>query len=85
MRLGGDITDIMTRKQLADFLQVTEKTVDRMRKEGMPCFKVASNIRFNKEKVIEWLEQNRDATEEKSYSKININILPENKKSTREN
>ena len=72
------MSEILTRKQLAEFLQVTERTVDRMRKEGMPCFTVASNIRFNKEKVIEWLEQNRDATEQKSYSPITVTVLPPN-------
>ncbi len=70
------MSDIMTKKQLAEYLQVTERTIDRMRKEGLPCFKVATNIRFNKQKVIEWLEKFKDATE-KNIDHISINVLPE--------
>lgn len=49
--------DILTRDQLAKLLQVTEKTVDRLRKEGMPFFKVGTNIRFEKEAVLNWLKE----------------------------
>ena len=50
--------DILTREQLAKILQVTEKTIDRLRKEGMPFFKVGANIRFEKEAVLKWLKEN---------------------------
>ena len=50
--------EILTREQLAKLLQVTEKTVDRLRKEGMPFFKVGANIRFDKEEVLKWLREN---------------------------
>lgn len=48
---------ILTREELAKFLKVTERTIDRLRKEGMPWYKVGVNVRFNKEKVLQWLEE----------------------------
>lgn len=50
--------EIFTREQLAKFLQVTERTIDRLRKEGMPFFKIGTNIRFEKEAVLKWLKEN---------------------------
>ncbi len=50
--------EILTKQQLAKFLQVTERTIDRLREEGMPHFKVGKVIRFEKEAVLNWLKQN---------------------------
>jgi len=49
--------EILTKKELADTLKVTEKTVDNLRKKGLPFFKVGNNIRFDKNKVLSWLEK----------------------------
>jgi len=49
--------EILTREELSKLLKVTERTIDRLRKEGLPWFKVGVNVRFNKEKVLKWLEQ----------------------------
>lgn len=49
--------DILTKEEIAKLLKVTVRTVDRMRSEGMPYFKVGNAVRFRKEKVIQWLEQ----------------------------
>ena len=48
---------IMTKKELAVFLKVTERTVDKIRKRGLPCFKIGKCIRFEKEKVLRWLNE----------------------------
>ena len=34
--------EVLTKEELAKFLKVTERTVDRMRDEGMPYFKIGS-------------------------------------------
>lgn len=50
-------SDILTKEELAELLQVTVRTIDNLRKKGMPFFKVGDKVRFNKEKVLKWLEE----------------------------
>ena len=45
--------EILTKEELSKLLKVTERTIDRMRDEGMPYFKIGSNVRFFKEKVMQ--------------------------------
>lgn len=49
--------EVLTKGELAKLLKVTERTIDNLRKEGMPYFKVGVNVRFNRSKVLDWLEQ----------------------------
>jgi excisionase family DNA binding protein len=49
-------SEILNKEELAELLKVNIRTIDRLRKEGMPSFKVASNIRFDKKSVLEWLK-----------------------------
>jgi len=53
--MGED--EVLTKEELAKFLKVTERTVDKMRDKGMPYFKIGTNVRFRKEKVLKWLEE----------------------------
>jgi excisionase family DNA binding protein len=48
--------DVMTKEQLAEYLKISVKTVDRLRKEGMPSFKVLNMVRFSASDVLEWLK-----------------------------
>lgn len=52
--------DLLTRKELANELKVTERTVDlwRMHK-GLPFIKMGSLVRFEKDKVMEWLHSTK--------------------------
>lgn len=47
----------MTKEELAIFLKVTPRTIDRWRITGMPCLKAGKIVRFDKAKVIQWLER----------------------------
>lgn len=50
---GGEM---LTKKELAAHLKVTERTVDRYRDQGMPYFKTITGlIRFNLDDVMKWL------------------------------
>ena len=52
-------TDIMTIKEVANYLKMTEKTIYRLAKERkIPSFKVGGNWRFKKEAIDEWIERN---------------------------
>lgn len=52
---------MLTKKQLAEYLQVTTTTIDRMISRGIPRYKTSNNngaIRFDIEEVKEWLKKN---------------------------
>ena len=50
--------DIMTVKELADYLKIAEKTAYRFASEGkVPGFKVGSAWRFKKEEIESWIKR----------------------------
>lgn len=50
---------MLTKKELAKLLNVTERTIDRYREKGMPFIKLPTGtIRFELEKVNKWMEGN---------------------------
>lgn len=55
--LGIDnLPDIVTPKQLADFLQVSDQTIKRaIKSEKLKAFKVGKDWRIEKEAVKKWL------------------------------
>ncbi len=52
------VEEILTKEELATYLKVTERTIDRLRKKGMPFLKVGDTVRFKKDAVLKWLEEN---------------------------
>ena len=51
-------TDIMTIREVADYLKLTEKTAYRLTAEGkIPGFKVGGSWRFRKSEIDTWIEQ----------------------------
>lgn len=48
---------LLTEKELCQWLQIGRATAWRWRKEGMPYLKRGNIIRFDKDKVQEWLEK----------------------------
>ena len=50
--------DIITVKELADYLKIAEKTAYRFASEGkVPGFKVGSAWRFKKEEIDSWIKR----------------------------
>lgn len=49
---------LMTRNDLAAFLQVTTRTVDNLRGKGMPTIMVGASPRFDQDAVKTWLSKN---------------------------
>ncbi len=48
---------MLSKKQLAELLNVTERTIDRYRVKGMPCTILPTGtVRFDLEKVNKWIE-----------------------------
>ena len=60
-------TDMMTIKEGASCLKMTEKTIYRLAKERkIPAFKIGGNWRFKKQAIDEWIEKNMYETNVKS-------------------
>ncbi len=49
--------EILTKQEIAQLLKVSEITIDRWRKEGLPAIKVRSKVLFNKKDVLQWLSE----------------------------
>lgn len=56
------IDEIMTIKELAEYLKIAEKTAYRFASEGkIPGFKVGSAWRFKKEEIDAWIKRQSDS------------------------
>ena len=50
--------EVLTIKEVAEYLKLTEKTVYRLAAEGkIPGFKVGGSWRFHKDEIREWTRQ----------------------------
>jgi len=50
--------DILTVKEVAEYLRMNQMTIYKMAQKGeIPAFKIASNWRFRREEIDEWLNQ----------------------------
>jgi len=60
--------DIMTIREVAEYLKVTEKTVYGLaQKRKIPCFKVGDQWRFKREDLDRWIvSQTAEGMEEKT-------------------
>lgn len=53
-------SDIMTMKEVAEYLKLNEKTAYRLASEGkIPGFKIGGSWRFEKNDLDEWIKQQK--------------------------
>lgn len=53
-----NLPDVITTKQLAEFLQVSEITIKRAIKAGdLKVLKVGRSVRIERQSIIEWLKE----------------------------
>jgi excisionase family DNA binding protein len=53
--------DIMTVREVADFLKVTERTIYRLAaKNQIPSFKVGGSWRFRRTDLVKWMSEQAD-------------------------
>jgi excisionase family DNA binding protein len=59
---GDDVNDeIMTIKEIAVYLKVTDKTIYRLLTSNkLPAFKVGGSWRFQKDKIDQWISSQQD-------------------------
>jgi excisionase family DNA binding protein len=62
--------DILTIKEVADYLKLTERTLYRLAQEGkIPAFKVGGSWRFRRDDLDHWIrQQTRNQEDEESAS-----------------
>jgi excisionase family DNA binding protein len=49
---------LYTKKEICEWLGVSRATIDRWREKGMPSIKGDRAVRFDKNKITEWMERN---------------------------
>jgi excisionase family DNA binding protein len=59
--MSGKMTDeILTLKEVAEYLKLAEKTAYRLAAEGkLPGFKVGGSWRFKREDIEKWIEMSK--------------------------
>lgn len=50
--------EMVTSEELQRICKVSRSTIDRWRKDGMPCEKIGRSVRFDLEQVKEWIKKN---------------------------
>ena len=45
---------LLTTEELCEYLQVNEQTLGRLRRKGLPYFKIGGAVRFDVNEVLEW-------------------------------
>ena len=76
-------TDIITIREVADYLKLTEKTAYRLTAEGeIPGFKVGGSWRFKRSEIEKWIDERSQRT--KSKKADNSALDAEREANTRE-
>ncbi len=52
---------LITSEELQEIYSLSRSTIDRWRKEGMPCIKVGRNVRFDEIEVQKWISENKQS------------------------
>ena len=56
--------DILTIREVADYLKVTERTLYRLVQDGkLPAFKVGNSWRFRREDLEQWISEQSRGTD----------------------
>jgi len=53
------ILSFLTTKELQEKFKVTRGTINNWRNEGMPFKKIGRLVRFDYDKVIKWIDENK--------------------------
>lgn len=62
MPSSADEGEILTLKQVADFLKVTERTIYRLAAaKKIPAFKVGGTWRFSRAEINQWIQRQQES------------------------
>ena len=66
--------EVLTVKQVAEFLQMDERTIYKLAKQGdIPSFKVSNQWRFLKKDIESWVEQKKSEVMRKTKKPLKEN------------
>jgi excisionase family DNA binding protein len=51
---GAKVKQVLTKREVAELLQISVRTVNEQMNEGLPYFKMNKAVRFNREQVLQW-------------------------------
>lgn len=61
-----EISNLMTKKQMSEFLSVSPRQLDYLReRNNLPFLKIGGGVRFCREDVLKWLEGQKKNCEQK--------------------
>ena len=70
------VSDIMTLREVADYLKVTKQTIYRMlNAKQIPSFRVRSDWRFRKDAIDKWIEQGAPERDCRAQDKSEANLF----------
>lgn len=52
------MSEFITEEELCEWLKISQNTAYRWRKNGMPYLRIERSIRYDKDKVKEWIQKN---------------------------
>jgi 5-methylcytosine-specific restriction protein A len=52
------MNNLVSEKELAEILQLSRSTINRLRKQGMPFIKIGKSVRYDLEAVKKWIQNN---------------------------
>lgn len=49
--------EVLTQKQVCEWLKISRSTLARLRSRGLPALRVGSSLRFSRANVSDWLHE----------------------------
>lgn len=70
------IKDVLTAKELQEVFSMTEVTMKRLIRDGLPCFRLQRQYRFYSEDVIKWFKEKGNTAEKWKRNKPKPEPIP---------
>ncbi len=74
--VGEEIGEIMTLKQLADYLKVHAQSIYRLVQKDLPGFRIGTDWRFRRSDIDAWIEQQASSVESQPVAKLEASRKP---------
>lgn len=55
--INENINHFLNKKQTCEYLNITNNTLDKWIKQGLPCIKIDKTVRFSKSEINRWLQK----------------------------
>lgn len=54
--INENTNHFLNKKQTCEYLNITNNTLDKWIKQGLPCIKIGKTVRFSKSEINRWLQ-----------------------------